>query len=159
MKKCGILLLVLALLCASAAGCGAKEATTLHSFQDLSICIPSDYINLSDESFAQSLDFVFGKDPIAINGIREEKTTFTAYGLDIDLQQYGDLLIKSNNVRSALDEKDGIRYFSYESGDFTYIVTLWETEEAFWTVQAYCSTKDYRTVKSDIWNILKSVTV
>ena len=58
-----------------------------------------------------------------------------------------------------MEEKEGIRTFSYESGEFTYVVTLWETEEAFWTVQAYCPTADYGDVKGDIWEILSSVTV
>ena len=67
--------------------------------------------------------------------------------------------MKSNNVKSTLSEKDGICYFSYASGAFTYVVTLWETEDAFWTVQAYCPTADYDSVKDDIWEILSSITV
>ena len=156
MKKALLLLLI---LCLCLSGCGAKVATTPHSFQDLTIQIPVDYIDLSEEEFAQDLSFVFGKDPIALNGHREEKALFAAYGLELDLQRYGDLLMKSNNVTSQLSEKDGILHFSYASGDFTYVVTLWETEEAFWTVQAYCPTQDYSKVQKDIWNILSSVTV
>ena len=156
MKKALLLLLI---LCMCMSGCGADIATAPHSFQDLTIQIPVDYIDLSDEEFAQDLSFVFGKDPIALNGHREEKALFAAYGLELDLQRYGDLLMKSNNVTSQLSEKDSILHFSYASGDFTYVVTLWETEEAFWTVQAYCPTQDYNKVQKDIWNILSSVTV
>ena len=156
MKKALLLLLI---LCMCMSGCGADIATAPHSFQDLTIQIPVDYIDLSDEEFAQDLSFVFGKDPIALNGHREEKALFAAYGLELDLQRYGDLLMKSNNVTSQLSEKDGILHFSYTSGDFTYVVTLWETDEAFWTVQAYCPTQDYSKVQKDIWNILSSVTV
>ena len=156
MKKALLLLLI---LCMCMSGCGADIATAPHSFQDLTIQIPVDYIDLSDEEFAQDLSFLFGKDPIALNGHREEKALFAAYGLELDLQRYGDLLMKSNNVTSQLSEKDGILHFSYASGDFTYVVTLWETKEAFWTVQAYCPTQDYSKVQKDIWNILSSVTV
>jgi hypothetical protein len=156
MKKALLLLLI---LCMCMSGCGADIATAPHSFQDLTIQIPVDYIDLSDEEFAQDLSFVFGKDPIALNGHREEKALFAAYGLELDLQRYGDLLMKSNNVTSQLSEKDGILHFSYASGDFNYVVTLWETDEAFWTVQAYCPTQDYSKVQKDIWNILSSVTV
>ena len=156
MKKLIPLLLVLSLCLA---GCGHESAAPSYAFQDLSIQIPEDYIDLSQEEVATGLDFLFGKDPIAVNGLREEKATFEAYGLQLDLQTYGNLLLKSNNVGSALEEKDGIRTFSYESGEFTYVVTLWETEEAFWTVQAYCPTADYSDVKDDIWEILSSVTV
>ena len=156
MKKI-ILLLVVLSLCLS--GCRAKETSAPHTCQELTIRIPTDYIDLSGESFAEGLDFVFGLDPVAINGLREAKETFAAYGLELDLQTYGELLMESNNVSSQLDQKDGIWHFSYTSGDFTYVVTLWETEEAFWTVQAYCPTADYDSVKDNIWEILSSVTV
>ena len=65
----------------------------------------------------------------------------------------------SNQVNAQLQEKDDVRFFSYKAGEYTYVVSLWETEEAFWTVQAYCPTADYSKVKNDIWDILSSVTV
>ena len=156
MKKLLILLLGLCLLLA---GCGHESAAPSYAFQDLSIQIPEDYIDLSQEEVAQGLDFLFGKDPLAVNGLREEKDTFAAYGLDLDLRTYGNLLIKSNNVAGELEEKDGVLYFTYTSGELTYVVSLWETEDAYWTVQVYCPTADYSKVKNDIWDILKSVTV
>ena len=156
MKKLVSLLLV---LCLCLAGCHAESAAPSYTFEDLSIQIPEDYINLSDEEFAEGLMFVFGQDPIAVNGLREEKATFEAYGLELDLETYGNLICKSNNVAGELEQKDGIWTFSYESSEFTYVVTLWETEEAFWTVQAYCPTADYSKVQKDMWDILSSVTV
>ena len=156
MKKFILLLVVLSLCLA---GCGAEETSAPHAVQDLTIRIPTDYIDLSGEAFAEGLDFFYGKDPIIINGLRETKETFMAYGLELDLQTYGELLMESNNVSSQLTQKDNIWNFSYTSGDFTYVVTLWETEEAFWTVQAYCPTADYDSIKDDIWEILSSVTV
>ena len=156
MKK---LIALTVLLCLCLCGCAAKAVAPTHSFGDLSIQIPETYINLSDEEFAQGLAFVFGLDPIALNGMREEKATFEAYGLELDLERYGDFLMMSNQVDADLSKKDGVLYFTYTSEEFTYVVSLWETEEAFWTVQAYCPTADYSNAKSDIWNILKSVTV
>lgn len=158
MKKCTILLLVLVLLCASLAGCGNETPTTTYTHDDLTLSVPADFINLSD-TFAAELDFVYGLDPIAVNGLRETKATFAAYGLDINLERYGQLLISSNKVQANLEQKDDILFFTYASNSFTYVVTLWETEEAFWMVQAYCPTEDYSKVKSDIWEILSSVTV
>ena len=156
MRKLILLLLVFA-LCFTA--CGAKETTAPHTYDDLTIRIPTEYVELTGEDFATGLDFIFGLDPIAINGIREEKATFEAYGLDLDLETYGNLLAKSNNVSGRLTREDGIWTFSYTSGDMTYVVTLWETEEAFWTVQGYCPTENFAKAKKDMWEILSSVTV
>ena len=156
MRKLIILLLICSLCLV---GCGAEETTAPHAYEDLTIRIPTDYIDLSDEEFAASLDFVFGLDPIAINGLREEKSTFEAYGLEMDLERYGKLLIAANNQSCQLTQTDGIWNFSYEAGDMTYVVTLWETEDAYWTVQGYCPTENYHKVKKDLWNILSSVTV
>ena len=156
MKKTVLLLLALCLLLT---GCSPEPAAPTYTFEDLSIQIPEDYINLSDEEFASGLSFVFGCDPIALNGLREEKSTFEAYGLELDLESYGKFLMMSNNVSGDLTQTDGIWNFTYASGEFTYVVTLWETEEAFWTVQAYCPTEDYSKAKKDMWEILSSVTV
>lgn len=156
MRKLLVLLLVFS-LCLT--GCSSKTETAAHTYEDLTIQIPTDYIELTGEEFADSLDFIFGKDPIAINGLREEKATFAAYGLELDLQRYGELIRLSNNVSGDLTQRDGIWTFSYESGGFTYVVTLWETETAFWTVQAYCPNENYGSVKDDMWEILRSITV
>ena len=159
MKKYIALLLTLVLLCGMFIGCSAKETSVPHSHEDLTIRIPVDFIDLSDEEFAEGLSFVYALDPIAVNGLREPKATFEAYGLDLDLEQYGKFLMMSNQVNAELSKKDDVRYFSYEADAYTYVVTLWETESAFWTVQAYCPTADYSKVKGDMWEILRSVTV
>ena len=156
MKKLIAIFLLLSLLLTA---CGHEAADPSYSFGDLSIQIPEDFVNLSEEEYAQGLDFVFGLDPIAVNGIREEKAAFQAYGLELDLPSYGKFLMMSNNVSGELKEKDGIHTFSYESSNFTYVVTLYETEEAFWTVQAYCATEDFPKAEKDMWKILSSVTV
>ena len=158
MKRILSLILVLALSIGILSGCGVKE-TTAHTYEDLTISIPTDFIDLTGDDFAEGLAFVFGLDPIAVNGLREEKATFEAYGLDLDLQGYGSFILKANKVSSKLQQNDGYLSFSYTAGDYTYIVTLWETEDAFWTVQAYCPTADYAKAEKDMWKILKSVTV
>ena len=156
MKKLVVLLLVFA-LCLTA--CGESVPMVAHTHEDLTISIPENYIDLSEDEFAQSLGFVYGLDPIAVNGLREPKETFTAYGLELDAQRYGEFVIMANKVSAKVKETDGILNFSYESGGYTYVVTVWETEEAFWTVQAYCPTENYNKVKNDMWEILSSVTV
>lgn len=157
-------LLIVLLLCASIlCGCSEKTTSVSHTYQDLSLTIPSDFIDLSSEEVAEGLDFIFGRDPIAINGLREEKAAFEAYGLELTLEDYATLIILSNGVSVTPEEKDGYLTFTYEKVsngvNYTYVVTLWETAGAFWTVQAYCATKNYQTAKTEIWEILNSVKI
>ena len=156
MKKLLLLLLVFS-LCLG--GCGLNEGTVTYTYEDLTIRIPEGYLELSGEDYAEDLTFLFGRDPVAVNGLREEKATFEAHGLKLDLKSYGALLLQSNNVLGTLQKKNGIYTFSYEAGDLTYVATLYETDTAFWTVQAYCPTAKYNKLKNALWDILSSVTV
>ena len=159
-----LLLILVGILCLAAAGCGTKEpAWVQHTYQDLTISLPENFIDLSREDFAAGMDFLQGLDPIAVNGLREEKSLLAQYGLEPDLQTYAQLVISANELTVSLEEQDNIPYFTYEATaegvSYTYVVTLWETQEAFWSVQSYCPTADYPAAKDTMWTILKSVKV
>lgn len=163
MKKILCILLPLC-LCMGLLACGKEETVSVpHTYEDLTISLPQDFIDLTEEAFASGLTFLQGLDPIAVNGMREEKAIFENYGLELDLERYAKLVTLSNNLTVQPERKDGILTFSYEAISdgvaYTYVVTLWETEDAFWTVQAYCPTADYSNVSDEIWEILSSVTV
>ena len=163
MKK--LLCVVLAFcLCLGLCACGQKDvASVSHTFEDLTISLPENFIDLSGEDFATGLAFLQGLDPIAVNGLREEKAVFAQYGLELDLERYAKLVIMANNLSVQPQETDGILSFTYEATtegvSYTYVVTVWETEAAFWTVQAYCPTADYSEVHDQMWEILSSVNV
>lgn len=163
MKK--LLCVFLALcLCLGLWGCSKEQtASVSHTYEDLTILLPADFIDLSDEAYASDLTFFQGLNPITVNGLREEKSVFANYGLELDLQRYANLVILGNDLSIQPQEKDSILTFTYEATvegvSYTYVVTLWETPEAFWTVQAYCPTADYSEVKNQMWDILTSVHV
>ena len=157
MRKHFVLLLALVLCITLLSGCSAKETTAPHSHQDLTLRLPLAFLDLSTREYAAQYDFLYGLDPIIVSGLRDEKSLFD--GSDLDLQTYGKLVLAVNGLDCALTETDGIRYFTYETGGYTYVVTLWETTEAFWTVQAYCPTENYSRVSDQMWEILCSITV
>ena len=154
MKKVLLLLLIVS-LCLS--GCSAKETTAPHTHEDLTIRIPTDYIDLSGEEYAQDLTFIYGLAPVTVSGLRDDKSMFTEFNLD--LNGYGQLILEINNLSSQLTEQDGIPTFTYEANRYTYLVTLWETEDAYWTVQAFCPTADYEAAKDQMWEILASIKI
>ena len=157
MRKHFVLLLALLLCITLLSGCSAKETTAPHSFGDLTLRLPVEFLDLSDASYAAEYDFLFGMDPVIISGLRDEKALLASF--DLDIQRYGQLVIEINGLSCDLTQKDGIWNFTYEAEGYTYVVTLQETKDAFWTVQAYCPTESYPQVNSQMWEILKSVTV
>ena len=151
-------------LCLGLCACGQENvATVAHTYDDLTIHLPENFIDLSEEAYASGLAFLQGLDPIAVNGIREEKAVFAEYGLEMDLNRYAKLVTMSNNLGVQPVEKDGVLTFSYEATtdgvSYTYVVTMWETDAAFWTVQSYCPTANYGKVQNQMWEILTSVKV
>ena len=163
MKRIVCLLLTLC-LCLGLCACGKEEAAAVvHTYEDLSIRLPADFIDLTGEDYAADLTFLQGLDPIAVNGLREEKAVFASHGLELDLARYAKLVVLSNNLSVQPESNEGFYSFTYEATaegvSYTYVVTLWETAEAFWTVQAYCPTAEYNNVSGEIWEILSSVTV
>lgn len=159
MKKHFVLLLALVLCIGLLSGCSAKETTAPHTHEDLTISLPLEFLDLSGEAYAAEYNFMYGMDPIIVNGLRDEKALFQAHDLDLTLETYGQLVLMTNGVDSKLTQKDGLWLFTYEAGDYTYVVSLHETKDAFWTVQAYCLTERYFDVSAQMWEILKSVTV
>lgn len=157
MRKHFVLLLALVLCIGLVSGCSAKETTAAYVHQDLTLHLPPAYLDLSDQDYADQYDFFYGLDSVIISGLRDEKSLFD--GFNVDLQVYADLVLTVNELDCELTQADGIRYFTYEAGSYTYVVTLWETGDAFWTVQAYCPTEDYSRVSDQMWEILRSVTV
>ena len=153
MRKHFVLLLALVLCIGLLSGCSAKQ--TSYSHQELTIRLPETYLDLSQESYAKDWDFLYGLAPVTVSGLRDEKTRFEAF--DLDLESYGKLMLEVNGVDSAITEEKGIPTFTYEAGGYTYVVTLWETEDAYWTVQAYCPTEDFASAKDQMWEILTSV--
>ena len=59
--------------------------------------------------------------------------------------------------------KDGLYTFEYEASNagqtFTYLGAVFEGEEAFWIVQAYCLSDEYEQHQADMMKWLKSVKV
>ena len=152
MKKPFALLLALVLCIGLISGCGAKKLS--HSHDGLTLRLPEEYLDLSDQAYAQDWDFMYGLAPITISGLQDAKALFNT-----DLPGYGQLILKSNDLACPLTEKDGIPTFTYQSGSYTYVVTLWETKDAYWTVQAYCPTADYENVSASMWEILADIKV
>ena len=152
MKRLIALLMALMCLC-SLSACSAKEAT--FTIQDLSLSVPASFIPLHGDPAFADYDFLFSDGKVTVAGIREDKALLP----ELTLETFGQLVIHAHELDCQLLESDGITFFNYEAGDpaFTYTVSVWETENAFWSVQTYCKSEDYAAVREDMWQLLRSV--
>ena len=162
MKKSIKVIVALLLVCALFAGCGVlcdQERTC----EDLTITIPGHFLDMSDQDYAKGMNFLYGFNDIAVVGIRETKESLAFYDADLTLEEYGALVMQGNGLDGDMELKEGLYTFEYEASNagqtFTYLGAVFEGEEAFWIVQAYCLSDEYEQHQADMMKWLKSVKV
>ena len=166
MKKLIALVLILALAVSALCGCSALEEVISDQTitrDVLTITFPGYYLNLSDEDYAEGMEFLYGFNNTAVMGIKEDRATLEAILPGLTAQDYADLFIESNNLATTAAEKDGFitfRYTANASGtEFTYICAVFMAETDIWTVQAYTPTAVLEKNEADMWKILTSVKI
>lgn len=82
---------------------------------------------------------------------------------DYSLTQYGEQVLKANNLATELNTKDGLTYFSYQGPSPTsaenqlYFAFLYKSDDAFWIVQFSGQVKEIFTQFDDVLEWAKSV--
>lgn len=149
-----LVITVLCLFCVS--GCG--DDTKTYERNGLSLKLPSYFEDKSSESYASSYDFLYTYGGIGFLGIREKRSDFPDGYEKMDLEAYGKFVIYGNQLPCELTKQDGFYTFSYKKaapeGDLTYVAIVLESEDAFWTIQAYCVTNFYEENASFMWKTL-----
>ena len=155
MRKGLCFALVWVVLVCALTGCSSGPAQVRYECFELSISLPQTFVDLSGEDFSQ-YDVLFSDGTVTLAGIREDKSLLPK---DLSLEDFGQLVIHAHELDCQLQQNDGLTYFNYEAGApaFTYTVGVWETEDAFWSVQTYCKSEDYAAVRKDMWQLLQSV--
>ena len=118
---------------------------------------------MSDQDYAKGMNFMYGFNDIAVVGIRETKESLAFYDADLTLEEYGALVMQGNGLDGDMELKEGLYTFEHEASNagqtFTYLGAVFEGEEAFWIVQAYCLSNEYEQHQADMMKWLKSVKV
>lgn len=155
------LVLILLALCILFCGCGVSDKTV--SVDKLSVTLPGNYADYSNESFASYYTFTYGYQDVAVMGLKEEFSMFREYGLDPTLGEYLDLVISANGITQPATEDNGLHTFSFSSEVdgvmYTYLAAVYEGSDAFWLVQAGCQSQNYEKNQALFRQILHSVTV
>ena len=156
-RRISLLVLSLLLLIASLTGCSAQH----WRYEELSFTLPSDFQNCSGETYASEFDFLFDNGTVAIAGIRETRQALSWFG-ELDARQYADLVLRINELSCDPVQKDGLWCFSYEAIShgvpMTYMCAIYEAEQSFWQVQAYCTAADFAAQEAHMWKWILSMT-
>ena len=156
MRRVLILILSLLLLVGTCSGCSAQH----WRYEELSFTLPGEFQNCSGENYAADFDFLFDNGTVAIAGIRETKQALQSFGT-VDAKTYTQLVIDHNELPCQATQQNGLWCFSYEAVSqgtpMTYVCAIYEAEESFWQIQAYCTTADFSTSSNAMWDWILSM--
>ena len=146
------LLLLISIFC----GCSAQH----WRYEELSFILPGEFQNCSSESYAADFDFLFDNGTVAIAGIRETKQALADFGA-IDAASYTQLVIEHNELSCRSIEQKGLWCFSYAAVShgtpMTYLCAIYEAEQSFWQIQAYCPTAVFPANEDAMWDWILSM--
>ena len=155
-RRITLLVLSLLLLAGSLTGCSTQH----WRYEELSFTLPSDFQNCSGETYASEFDFLFDNGTVAIAGIRETRQALSWFG-ELDDRQYIDLMIQINGLACQPVQKGGLWCISYEAVShgvpMTYLCAVYEAQQSFWQVQAYCASADFAVQEKDMWQWILSM--
>lgn len=148
-------LCLLALLCLLG-GCSDPVGTSIVC-EDLIVTLPGDFIDLSEGSYAQDADLLYGRKTLIVMGLAEKKAVLK----EMTLEEYTAYVISGNKL-DCTPEASGDGYiFRYEApvGDttYTYVTATFEGQANFWIFQFYCPSANFTENEPEIKVILEGI--
>jgi len=158
---CGLLTLVLGTLLL--AGCAKILPEQTIVCDELSITLPGNFLDMSDEEFAQEFEMVYGITNLAVCVIKEPVADLISIFPDMNAEEYAQLAVDTYGLDATVEVIDGIPSFTYEAQasemEFTYLVGIFKSETNFWMVQCYCNRAEYAQKQSQMWEYITSVKI
>lgn len=136
-----------------------KEEPKVFSENGMSITLTNEF----KESEAENYTNCYDSANVAIFALKEEFSLLDG-SEDYTLEEYGNLVLKSNNHSSAeLKEIDGLTGFEYEftnpdtNDEYQYFSFVYKSEDAFWLVQFATPEENEEEYRSKITQWAKTV--
>ena len=163
MKRFWGLLTVLLLTAALFTGCNGTEKETTFTCGELSITLPAEYKDLSQQDYAADFDFLYGLPNEAVLGFKQARASLETSRPNLTAKEYAQLFIDAAELSCAVEELDGLVFFTYSAmaGDteVTYLCSAFKSEINFWIIQFYCPSNTYSQHEADFIRYLRSVKV
>ena len=149
-----MLVLTAMLLCA----CGAKDQS--FSSNGLTMDLPGNYERITDQE-ASGYTFAMGSSKSIVMGLKEGKDMIAAYGLELNLDEYTEMVLMANNLNSTVTYEGNIPTFTFVSDvngvDFKYLAATYEGQDAFWLIQFACKEENFDNMYDTFVKYLKTV--
>lgn len=157
-----ICLVMSMVLCLGLCACGAEEDQTI-IVDGLTLTLPANF-QKSDEAAAGSDQlFVYATRTQVVMGLKEEKSLFESYGMDLSLDDYANLIISVYELDAAVEYVGGIPTVTFTSDvngtTYKYIAAMYESNSAFWMLQCSCEADNFERYYEDFITYLTSVKV
>ena len=101
---------------------------------------------------------------VVVSALKEEFSLLPGFS-NYTLRQYASMIISANGLSGITvktSESEKYVYFKFEktvSGkDYSYFVTCFKSDDAFWTIQFYCESKNYDKYINSFVGFADSVT-
>ena len=159
MKK-AVAVLVAALMILSLASCAFFPKEKPFSVSEMLIMLTDAFEEAEFEGYTKAFD----SRKAAVFVLREDKSLLN--GVDLSLEEYAELTKAANASRGPgeIKNEDGLTYFEYDyygndgTTIYSYLTTMFESDDAFWLVQFACAEPEYEKMRPEFIKYAKSVT-
>ena len=153
---CLLLALCLVLSACLLTGCSDPVGVAVE-YADITLILPADFMDLSGESFAEGVDFLYGRNSLIFKGLSEKKSALQA----MSLAEYTAYVISGNELTCTPAAFGDGYLFTYVApiGEtlYTYTTATYEGQDNFWIFQFYCPSADLAANQPEIDIILEGI--
>lgn len=120
------------------------------TFQEMILTLDSSFTERNVENYEDRTTF-FSLSAVSVIIIKESFEEMEAEGVDnpgqFSVKDYQGAFIESNDYAATTADIDGLSAFTYESsdedGEYKFLVCIYKSETAFWSVQFLSMAEDY----------------
>ena len=155
-----IAVIAAAVMMVSLAGCALFPKEKEFHVSEMVITLTDAFEEAEFEGFNKAFD----SRKAAVFVLREDKALLG--GVKISLAEYADLTRAANVNRgpSEIKNEDGLVYFEYDyygadgTTIYSYLTSLYESDQAFWLVQLACKQTEWEKMRPEFVKYAQSVT-
>lgn len=162
MKRLFCLFAAVLMLSSVLAGCKDPVQEQTVACQELTLILPSDYVNQINEPFAEDLDFLCGHGTEAVLAFKQERAPLEEVFPELNAETFAQMFLQKAGLDVEVKADENLVTFTYaaeaDGTGVTYLSGVYMTEQNFWIVQFYCPTENFSSRQADFLRYLAAIT-